>query len=97
MRAPSRMSAGHGLRVVIRLGLKGYARNENWVHAAKRKHVWVARAGCRFPGGLPAADTLGLMFSFLTHWGTFERIFFFFNFSKPLFCHLYNGNNILTL
>ena len=77
MRAPSRMSAGHGLRVVIRLGLKGYARNENWVHAAKRKHVWVARAGCRFPGGLPAADTLGLMFSFLTHWGTFERIFFF--------------------
>ena len=79
------MSAGHGLRVVIRLGLKGYARNENWVHAAKRKHVWVARAGCRFPGGLPAADTLGLMFSFLTHWGTFERIFFFFLTSPSLY------------
>lgn len=41
MRAPSRMSACRGLRVVVRLGLKGYARNENWVHAAGRKHVWV--------------------------------------------------------
>lgn len=57
----------------------------------------LGRAGCRFLWGLPAADRLGLMFSFLTHWETFERIFFFFNFSKPLFSHLYNGNNILTL
>lgn len=41
MGAPSGKSAGRGLRVVVRLGLEGYARNENWVHAARRKHVWV--------------------------------------------------------
>lgn len=41
MGAPSRMSAGCGLRVVVRLGLEGYARNENWAHAARRKLVWV--------------------------------------------------------
>lgn len=40
MGVPSGMSAGLGLRVVVRLGLEGYARNENWVHAARRKHVW---------------------------------------------------------
>ena len=57
------------------------------------------RAGCRFPAGLPATDRLGLVFSFLTHWETFERFFFFTPLTspKPLFSHLYNGNNILTL